>query len=436
MTSMDKMQTFIDTLRAKYQPVAIILHGSRAVGKSRPHSDWDFYLLYEDKTSVSMSREMIAGEEVEWTAFQLPVTDERLLKDLDRTLQFGKVVWELDSAGTRLLEQARRIYARGFDIAPGERPRYKLQLVSKLLSMAESFEAPHIFLHYQFEFYHRALNWWFNLRGSYGMPYYAAAPRIQAEDPEYWALLRVVCGDVSKARKIEAGKLIIARLFPEPDEASTEPLAFEKEQQICQILREKYNPLAIVLHGSRALHKNRPHSNWDILLLFKDASAAAAEWEKIAGEDVELNRCSSEVMDENFKDSFGVMLQFARVLWEQDSIGTKVLEQAKKFYEKGVQISPPRRPIYKIYLTHKVHGMEDDLETPDLFLKHLHTFFTRAVDWWFLVRGQYGKPFYLAIPHIQAADPEHYALLLNICGDSPKTEKIKACYELAARLFP
>jgi len=35
-----------------YEPDAIILHGSRARGKAREHSDWDFILLYAKPTTA------------------------------------------------------------------------------------------------------------------------------------------------------------------------------------------------------------------------------------------------------------------------------------------------------------------------------------------------------------------------------------------------
>lgn len=37
-----------------YSPDTIILHGSRARGKERAHSDWDFILLYTNPPNVKM----------------------------------------------------------------------------------------------------------------------------------------------------------------------------------------------------------------------------------------------------------------------------------------------------------------------------------------------------------------------------------------------
>lgn len=45
-------QPFLDTLIAdlyeKYNPEAIILHGSHASGNAKEHSDWDVFVLLND----------------------------------------------------------------------------------------------------------------------------------------------------------------------------------------------------------------------------------------------------------------------------------------------------------------------------------------------------------------------------------------------------
>lgn len=209
-----------------------------------------------------------------------------------------------------------------------------------------------------------------------------------------------------------------------------------QEQEIIQYLRHNYRPAAIILHGSRAVGMSRPHSDWDIFLLFKDKPPLAFRREEIAGADVEWRAQKVPVTDENLLATFSDRLQFGKVLWQQDSAGTQLLEQAAKVYAKGVQISAADRPMYKQFLVHKLHGMMDDIETPYLFLRHLSEFLNRAVNWWFELRGMHGKPYYLAIPHFQTADPEYHALLMILCGDATQAKKIAAATQVIARIFP
>jgi predicted nucleotidyltransferase len=201
-------------------------------------------------------------------------------------------------------------------------------------------------------------------------------------------------------------------------------------------LRSKYSPTAVILHGSRAVGMNRPHSDWDILLLFTEKPEIALNREEIAGEDVEWEAVKIPVAENAILGTVGVELQFGKVLWEDESrAGTRLLEQAAAFYAKGVQLTEGDRAKYKQYLCHKVAGMEDDIATPYMFLRHQYAFFLRASNWWFEVNGQYSKPFYMAMPIIRERDPEYHELLLTVSAAGSNETKIAAARRLVARLF-
>jgi len=210
----------------------------------------------------------------------------------------------------------------------------------------------------------------------------------------------------------------------------------EKEQRISNFLQEKYIPDAIILHGSRASGMNRAHSDWDIYLIFKEKPAVTFHREEIDHEDVEWHGVMLPSSDNEILETFGVHLQSSKVLWEKDSIGTKLLEKAKTFYARGVRVSKSDRAKYKQYLTHKVHGMADDLNTPYMFLRHQYAFFERASNWWFELRGMYRKPFYTAMPYIQEHDPEYYSLLMQICNAAVSNrDKILVAQSVVQKLF-
>lgn len=201
-------------------------------------------------------------------------------------------------------------------------------------------------------------------------------------------------------------------------------------------LREKYGPIAVILHGSRAVGMNRPHSDWDILVLFTEKPAMALNREEIAGEDVEWEAVKVPVAENTILDTVGVELQFGKLLWEDESrAGTRLLEQAAAFYAKGVQVTDADRAKYKQYLCHKVASMEDDIATPYMFLRHQYAFFLRASNWWFELNGQYPKPFYMAMPIIRERDPEYHELLLTFSAEGSNESKIAAARCLVSRLF-
>jgi len=181
---------------------------------------------------------------------------------------------------------------------------------------------------------------------------------------------------------------------------------------------------------------NRAHSDWDIALLFTEMPALKLNREELAGEDVEWSAICVPVADSAILKAIGTELQHAKVLWEDHSLaGTNLLAQAAAFYSKGVQLTEADRAKYKQYLSHKVAGMQDDVATPYMFLRHQYAFFLRASNWWFETRGMYPKPFYLAMPFIHDRDPEYHGLLLTVCSTDSNEAKIAAARQLVSRLF-
>ncbi|MBC7938979.1 MAG: hypothetical protein H7Z19_04320 [Chitinophagaceae bacterium] len=114
----------------------------------------------------------------------------------------------------------------------------------------------------------------------------------------------------------------------------------------------------------------------------------------------------------------------------------QLLEQAAAFYSKGVQLTEADTVKYKQYLRHKVSGMEDDIATPYMFLRHQYAFFLRACNWWFEVNGEYPKPFYVAMPVIREREPEYCELLLTVSAADSNEAKIAAARRLISKLFP
>lgn len=208
-----------------------------------------------------------------------------------------------------------------------------------------------------------------------------------------------------------------------------------KEAEIVSYLREKYRPVGIILHGSRAIGKSRPHSDWDIFLLFIETPKQVFNREEIAGEDVEWKAFRVPIAHDSILDVFGVQLQFSKNIWESENAATHLLEQATDFYSRGVSLTDTDRSMYKQYLIHKVYGMEDDIDTPHMFLRHQYAFFERASNWWFEMHKEYRKPFYVAMESIKDRDPEYHSLLTTVCGSGTNKEKINAAKTIVSRLF-
>lgn len=211
---MSTADAIVEQLRREYRPVAVVLHGSRAIGMSRPRSDWDILLLFTEKPQLAMNREEIAGEDVEWTAIRVPLADTEILKIVGTELQFGKVLWQESDSGSRLLDQSAKLYAKGVRLSDAEKARYKQFLRHKVASMEDDAATPYMFLRHQYTFFLRASNWWFEINGEYPKPFYIAMPSIYDRDRDYHDLLLTLCEAGSNESKIAAAHRIVTKLFP------------------------------------------------------------------------------------------------------------------------------------------------------------------------------------------------------------------------------
>lgn len=209
-----------------------------------------------------------------------------------------------------------------------------------------------------------------------------------------------------------------------------------KEKEIAEVLRNKYHPVAVLLHGSRAVGEERQHSDWDIIMLFDDVPRKGYR-EQIEGEDVEWRAYKVPTEDDSIIDTFDLHLQFAKVLWEANGEGTALLQRASAFYAKGAQLSEDDIRRAKQFIEHKLRGMEDDIENPSMFLRHLGVFFNNAVNLWFeVLHNKYSKPFYLAISEIKEQDPQYAEQLDALSSKAPNQEKIEAGRWIIHKLFP
>lgn len=209
------------------------------------------------------------------------------------------------------------------------------------------------------------------------------------------------------------------------------------EQNIVEYLKSKHHPVAILLHGSRAVGKNRLYSDWDIIMLFNEEIPRKGYREEVDGEDVEWKAFQLPISDDKIIDTFDVYLQFAKVLWEKDSIGTDLLQKAITRYNRGPNLSKDTIKREKQFFEHKILGMKDDKDTPYMFLRHVSILFNRASNMWFeILHNEFAKPFYIAVPIIQEKDFEYYQHLMILCSnDSSNDEKIVSAEWVAGKLF-
>lgn len=212
----------------------------------------------------------------------------------------------------------------------------------------------------------------------------------------------------------------------------------EKTDQIVAFLKQKYKPTAVILHGSRAVGEERAHSDWDIIMLFSGDVPRKGYREEIEGEDVEWKAFNIPKESESVTEIFDVYLQFAKVLWEENAVGSKLLERAKEEYLRGPKpYNEDEVRREKQFFQHKIQGLIDDKDTQYLFFRHLCVLRTQATRLWFeLLKNRFSQPLYLAMPLIEKEDPEFHKNLVSFTSleTSPDT-KIKNAEAMFIRIF-
>jgi predicted nucleotidyltransferase len=207
------------------------------------------------------------------------------------------------------------------------------------------------------------------------------------------------------------------------------------KEKIVEQLKEKYRPVAIILHGSRANGMAREKSDWDFFLLFDSEKTPGNFREVVDGQNIEVQSVTLPVGD--ILDAFGTKLIGAQVLFENEEEGTKSLEDARAFYSKGFTAPESWPDGPNLLMRGKVDGMKDYVDTPALFYKYFSNFYPRALDYWYTVlHGEYSKPAYLALPEIQKRDPEYYDLIVQFANpETSLAEKAKTAEEIHQKLF-
>lgn len=206
-------EIIIEHLKETYKPEAIILHGSRARGKEREHSDWDFIFLYKSPNQGRNGREMFNNQNIEFSSYVIPVND--IEKEFSIKLQGAKVVYEVDTIGTELLQKANAYYEQGIHWSVENFSNHRLWAQGRIDGMRDNIDNSLIFTKYFTDFYQRVFNYWYwILQNSHSQPVYVAIEEIKERDPDYHVLLKSFASqDTPLKEKVEIAERIKVHLF-------------------------------------------------------------------------------------------------------------------------------------------------------------------------------------------------------------------------------
>ena len=199
----------------KYSPLAVLLHGSRASGNERPHSDRDFAILVNE--DIKVEREIVDGQNIEILALIVPMPElNNQNKHPWLVLRDGnvKVVYDPENIARNIIDTVTQFYEIPPYFSDADISSHKAWFRSKLDGMIDYRDDKEAFFVKLSELYPRIIMYWFHfIRRTYVPQVYHSIPIIKEEDPKYFELLKKIAGNCSNQEKIDFGEMVYKRIW-------------------------------------------------------------------------------------------------------------------------------------------------------------------------------------------------------------------------------
>jgi hypothetical protein len=126
------------------------------------------------------------------------------------------------------------------------------------------------------------------------------------------------------------------------------------EEKLTQYIKEKYNPLAIILHGSRANGRDREHSDWDFLIITeKDMNPHG---ELVDGNKIDYHQLVHPI-PEGKGLSFMYRVENSKILFDTNNIAQEFILQNDVFVKKGNHFTEIERKARYSFLISALNGI-------------------------------------------------------------------------------
>ena len=208
------------------------------------------------------------------------------------------------------------------------------------------------------------------------------------------------------------------------------------KEKLIEYLKEKYNPVAIVLHGSRANGNAKEHSDWDFLI-FTNLDMDPYR-EVVLGANIEIKQAVLPIDDDDVRKTFGYFFrkENVEVLYDPENIVGGFLAKNEEKLAKGNAFDEKDRIARYAFLKSSVDGMGDYKDDSIALFAKKTDFYDRAIPAWFRFKHKEFKPSdYIALPRIKKEDPEFYELLETFVNGNVD-DSIKSGEKMIKLLFP
>jgi predicted nucleotidyltransferase len=209
------------------------------------------------------------------------------------------------------------------------------------------------------------------------------------------------------------------------------------EQKLTQHIIEKYKPLAVLLHGSRASGNERLHSDWDFVILVNEK--IETEREVVDGQNIEIRVLVvpiPELNDQNKSPWIVLREGNVKVLFDPNNIAKDVIDIVTAFYKIPPHFSETDISSHKAWYRSQLDGMIDYKDEQEAFFRKLSELYPRVIMYWFhFVRHTYMPQVYYSIPIIKEEDPTYFELLEKLASNISNQEKIDIAEKVYQKLW-
>ena len=207
------------------------------------------------------------------------------------------------------------------------------------------------------------------------------------------------------------------------------------EETLLKYLIDTLKPKAIILHGSRARGMARELSDWDYILLYNRPTIHKSGRAVVEGQNIEYSIVVMPV--ENIFETFSTKLQSAKVAFEENQLGTHLLEQAAHYYSQGVHWDTEKINGHKLWFQGRIDGMKNYTDNPVIFYKYYSDLYDRVTNYWYwLLQHSHSQPMYVAIGEIAEKDPIYHNLVLQLAAEGTSlTQKVTISESIRDHLF-
>ena len=170
-------------------------------------------------------------------------------------------------------------------------------------------------------------------------------------------------------------------------------------------------------------------------MLYTKPVAIANGRELFADQNIEYSVHTLPVPD--IIDEFCGKLQGAKVLYEQDDLGTSLLKEAADYYAQGVVWSKEKIANHGLWFAGRVNDMKDNIDNPLLFHKYLADLYSRVFNYWYwIIQQQHSQPIYIAVEEVAEKDPQYLELVSTLVAPNESTgAKVEVAEKVKVHLF-